>query len=63
MGTEELQTGGAKSVQFAEPVRVGVRHELRATPREEEPCRGEGRDGQQTDTEDANGASRIEGMT
>jgi hypothetical protein len=61
-GRKSLQTGSAKSVQFAEPMRVGVHHELRATPLEQESRRGEGRDSQQADTEDANTTSRIEGM-
>ena len=54
-----LQTGCAKSVQFAEPIGMGVRQKAVTTPLEPESRRGEGRDSQQTDTEDANTASRI----
>lgn len=54
-----LQTGCAKSVQFAEPVGVGARQKVLTTPLEPEARRGEGRDSQQTDTEDANTASWI----
>ena len=58
-GRMGLQTGCAKSVQFPQPVPVGVRHEVLTTPLEPKPCRGEGRAGQQTHTEDANTASRV----
>ena len=56
MGSE---AGGAKPVQFAAPVGVRVRHQIRTPPLEPEACRGERRDGQETDTEHANGTSRV----
>jgi len=55
------QTGSAKPVQLAQPVGVTLRQQVVAPPLQPEASRGKSRDGEQTDTEDANGASRANG--
>jgi len=56
--TEGSEAGGAKSVQFAQPVGAALHEQGLAPPLQPEAGGGERRDGQQTDAKDANRTSR-----
>ncbi len=59
VGDVELEAGFPQLLELPLSGQGDARQQLLAAPLPHQTCRGQGRDGQQTDTEDADGTSRA----